>query len=108
LIVDRDVVQRPRFEVARCRGAISVEVRDLDSLLVVGQPVLLYTGAGGKRTVNTDANGEVEFAALACGHYGVMAVINDAFDWVGGNGYVDGLDVTQGGSIAAMIRVRRR
>ncbi len=107
LVVDRDVVQRAHFAIARCQGTISVQVADQDLMAVADHPVLLYTGAGVKRTVNTGLDGRVTFHSVFCGQYGVMAGPREGYDWVGGIGYVDGLNLVEDDSLDVTLRVRR-
>lgn len=109
LAVDRDIVPRARFEIARCQGTIVTTVRDQSDATVSGIPVSLYSGAGTKSTITTDAAGAASIANVTCGNWGVLLGAAPGFTSVAapGQGFQDGLQVTAGATVVAGLRVVR-
>lgn len=110
IAVDPEVPAQTRLVLQRCLGSVVPRVLDQDGLSVPNVPVTLYTAAGIRETRSSDATGRAQFISVPCGDYGVRANAIDGYavPFERGLGFVDGLGVTNRGSLEPTLRVTRQ
>lgn len=109
LAVDADVVPRARFVIDRCLGSIRATVLDGAGAPAAGVNVRLYRSSGVARSGVTGTDGSWTFADVACGNWGVQlsGTPGYSYNFVRGEGFVDGLQLTRGATLGATLRVTR-
>lgn len=109
MFFDAGHFERRTYTIARCRGTITVRVRDQANVAVADYPVALFTATAFQRRVQTNASGNAVFSQVGCGEYFVSAEAKTGFSVTNtrGQGFQDGLRITIGVALTPTLRVTR-
>ena len=110
LVIDQGYRARPTLQLRRCKGGITVTVRDDANAPLEGFAVRRFTSTRIWPAVLSGADGLARLTPVICGEYGVYLEGKTGYriPWVRDTAFVDGIVVTQGVTRTATLRAIRQ